>query len=138
MSTGDSRKGNSPLQLAIMLENECLSELIARRCTSDEINHRNFIGETALHLATIQGLGEAFVIVLFTHISFLGVTNLLIELGGDAFAFDDRGRLPLFAHCETNGGLQALYDLFEHMMKPDNRKKINELLGEEDGHEDTR
>ena len=69
---------------------------------------------------------------------FLDVISTLLDLGGDAFAFDDRGRLPLFSHCNTNGGLSALYDLFEHMMKKENSRKIRDLLSEEDIDHDSR
>jgi ankyrin repeat protein len=117
LAVGESKFGNSPLQLAILSSNEELSKQIAQRWTADEINHRNFKGETALHMATIKGMN---------------VISTLLDLGGDAFAFDDRGRLPLFSHCNTNGGLSALYDLFEHMMKKENSRKIRDLLSEED------
>ena len=61
-----------------------------------------------------------------------GFVEKLLSLGADAFVFDDRGRLPLFAHSTTQGGLNALYDIFEHMMKPENKNKLNELIHDEE------
>ena len=58
LAVGESKFGNSPLQLAILSSNEELSKQIAQRWTADEINHRNFKGETALHMATINGMSK--------------------------------------------------------------------------------
>ena len=55
---GEGAAGNSPLQLAILKSDKQMAELIVRYCGQDDINHRNFKGETALHQATINGLGE--------------------------------------------------------------------------------
>ena len=51
---------NPPDGLSIMSPGEKLfnfAEEIAKRCTADQINHRNFKGETSLHMACYAGLG---------------------------------------------------------------------------------
>ena len=57
LGVGEGSAGNSPLQMAILKSDESLAELILRFCNIDDINHRNFKGETALHQATVNGLG---------------------------------------------------------------------------------
>ena len=58
LGVGEGSAGNSALQMAILKSDESLAELILRFCNIDDINHRNFKGETALHQATVNGLGK--------------------------------------------------------------------------------
>ena len=132
LGVGEGSAGNSPLQMAILKSDETLAELILRFCNIDDINHRNFKGETALHQATVNGLGMLLRAPIEQLWSYLGLTERLLTLGADAFVFDDRGRLPLFAHSTTQGGLNALYDIFEHMLKSENKHKLHELMNDEE------
>ena len=56
LEQGENQSGNSPLQMAILANNELFSEEIAKKCSSDQINHRNFKGETSLHMAGRAGM----------------------------------------------------------------------------------
>ena len=56
LEQAENKCGNSPLQMAILAKNELFAEEIAKRCSADQINHRNFQGETSLHMAGRAGM----------------------------------------------------------------------------------
>ena len=57
LEQAENKSGNSALQLAILAKQEEIAEEIAKRCTPDQINQRNFKGETSLHMAGFAGMG---------------------------------------------------------------------------------
>lgn len=140
----ENKAGNSPLQLAILARNELFAEEIAKRCDADHINHRNFQGETSLHMAGRAGMASGILHITFTLFLFLPnignssfspawsllseVVRTLLSQGGDCFAFDDEGRLPLFSLAQSMGQLTALYDFFETMVKHKNKQQLAQLM----------
>jgi ankyrin repeat protein len=69
LDQAENTYGNSPLQMAILNEDEVMAEEIAKKCSPDQINHRNFKGETSLHMAGFNGMAMGFKNIL----SFLNV-----------------------------------------------------------------
>ena len=60
LDQNENVEGNSPLQMAIKKKNRDLAVAIMSKCTPDQINHRNYRGVTALHMAVESRLGNLF------------------------------------------------------------------------------
>ena len=75
----ENKAGNSPLQLAILARNELFAEEIAKRCDADHINHRNFQGETSLHMAGRAGMASGILHITFTLFFYFYLTLVIIH-----------------------------------------------------------